>query len=186
MAPPSNPSRPTQQQQHPLYNNGIFTAHRVSPLYLGSTSSSRQQGTSTSTSSNTNKASSTSTPIRSEDVLSLHARRFEEILRGDVVRGVHVGSYLGEGAAGDASGSGKEATGREGALVACSWRGYDGAVEEERMKRAKGANQKQTCQKGIHVQVQYEKAVYHAFLLRDDGPSAEDEVVGKQHRRSEM
>ncbi len=70
MAPRSLEER-GRRSKYPLYST-TFVLHRVSPLYIGDNT----------------------TPLNNE-YLSGHARRFRDILKGDVLRGVHIYSEIG-------------------------------------------------------------------------------------------
>ncbi|PSS16529.1 hypothetical protein M430DRAFT_245404 [Amorphotheca resinae ATCC 22711] len=118
------------QEPYPLYNT-TFTLHRLAPLYIGH-----------------------SGPLTNASLLA-HARRFRDLLAGDVLRGVRVGL-----------GSDEDVLARVGALQTVTWRVlvdeefWDGDVGDETQMEVVGQG------RGIHVVVSYEKARYAAFLLR--------------------
>jgi Kinetochore complex Sim4 subunit Fta1 len=127
---------------YPLYNT-TFTLHRLSPLYVGRDA-----------------------PLDNAALLP-YARRFRDILVGDVLRGVRVGL-----------GSDEDVLARIGALQAVTWKVL---VEEDAWDIT--ANDESRVDdpivfspgKGIYVTVAYEKATYVAILLRNqkaprDGP----------------
>ncbi|KAL2267951.1 hypothetical protein VTJ83DRAFT_5228 [Remersonia thermophila] len=134
----------------PFYNT-TFSAHRVSPLYLGSRGELGGGGE--------------LTPSR----LHLLAQRLRDRLVGDVVRGVEVGAAAGPLGAGDEGAA--AAAGRAGALERVEMRwvsvgevlGLEGGGEEgddEAAVRAGWAEKR-----GLHVEIVYELASCSALLL---------------------
>lgn len=132
------------QPRSPLYDT-TFTLHRLSPFYIGSDSKF--------------------------DTSSLfhHARRFRDIIVGDVLRGVQVGL--------ESEGSALE---RTGALQDVTWRFLsheelwnpqdDAQIapgEEDTIILGTGA--------GILVKITYERSAYTAILLRDIQQDVGDE-----------
>jgi len=113
------------------FYDGSFTLYRLSPIY---------------------DSSAASLPL--PETLLLHSRRFTESLKGDVLRGVHVG-LGGSGEASIASGS----------LKACQWTQLDptAAISDEDGTQGPGI----PGLEGIKVDVQYEKTTYTALLLRN-------------------
>ena len=129
-------------EPYPLYNT-TFTLHRVSPLYTG-----------------------TSAPLDNTS-LQKHAKRFRDILAGDVLRGVRVGL-----------GAEDDALARVGALKSVAWQVL---VEEERWNKDEETRIDTTmgfgAGKGILIQVAYEKMLYRAILLRAQKESGPDESM---------
>lgn len=144
-------------QQYPLYNT-TFTLYRLSPLYTGS-----------------------NLPLNN-GTLHQHARRFRDILVGEVLRGVRVGLDLED-----------NVLARAGALQTVTWKLLP---EEEAWTTEDGTelgNGDTTMglaiSRGISVTVIYEKIVYRAILLRarregsydETGDSAREDEDGFQH-----
>ncbi|KAG0646310.1 hypothetical protein D0Z07_8406 [Hyphodiscus hymeniophilus] len=128
-------------EPYPLYNT-TFTLHRVSPLYTGS-----------------------NLPL-DNTTLQRHARRFRDILAGDVLRGVRVGL-----------GTEDDVHARVGALQSVTWQVL---VEEDLWNMDEETTTKITmghgAGKGMMVQVAYEKMLYRAILLGHQG-SGQDESM---------
>ncbi|KAI9641719.1 hypothetical protein NHQ30_009575 [Ciborinia camelliae] len=124
---------PQAGSQYPLYNT-TFTLHRASPLYIA------------------DKALNNAN-------LRVHARRFRDILAGDVLRGVRVGL-----------GSEDDTLARVGALQTVTWRVFkiesEWAVEATTGEAIDESVMETTRSCGILVEVNYEKANYTAILLR--------------------
>ncbi|QSZ34427.1 hypothetical protein DSL72_006019 [Monilinia vaccinii-corymbosi] len=131
---------PQAGSQYPIYNT-TFTLHRASPFYIGA-----------KTLDNSN--------------LQIHARRFRDILVGDVLRGVRVGL-----------GSEDETLARVGALQTVVWKVFkvesDWAVEDTTGDALDESVSETTHNRGILVEINYEKANYTAILLRG---TPEDDV----------
>ncbi|KAJ8060318.1 hypothetical protein OCU04_010652 [Sclerotinia nivalis] len=124
---------PAPGSQYPLYNT-TFTIHRASPLYTGEEA------------------------LNNAD-LQVHARRFRDILAGDVLRGVRVGL-----------GSEDDTLARVGALQTVVWKVFkresEWAVEDTTEETLGESVTETTHNRGILVEVNYEKANYTAILLR--------------------
>jgi hypothetical protein len=132
----------TVPQPYPLYNT-TFTLHRVSPLHTGTTN-----------------------PL-DNTTLQQHARRFRDILAGDVLRGVRVGL-----------GPEDDVLARVGALKSVTWQVLEdedlwNMDEETRMDTTMGL----AAGKGILVQVSYEMMLYRAILLGPDQQCGQDESM---------
>lgn len=118
---------------YPLYQTTL-TLHRLSPLY---------------------------TPhlFLSDSALASHARRFHDILKGEVLRGVRVGL----------SSSNDEGLARSGALIGCTWRilgSADDWMEEQRaIQKGEGEGFTVKDRGGVYIDVSYERAHYAAILL---------------------
>lgn len=136
----SDSMAPEAGSQYPIYST-TFTLHRVSPIYLGE--------------KNLNNAN-----------LQIHARRFRDILAGDVLRGVRVGL-----------GSEDDSLVRVGALQTVIWRVFktelDWGVEDTTEDNPDESVSETDHDRGILVEVNYEKASYTAILLR---ATPEDDV----------
>ncbi|KAI9844184.1 MAG: hypothetical protein M1837_005784 [Sclerophora amabilis] len=136
---------------YPLYGT-TFTLHRLSPLYHGSST----------------------TLLSNAPLLNHHARRFQDILKGEVLRGVHVGLASGE-----------EGLGKAGALVDCrwdvlkderTWAGRKISRDEDRGVEESSKEIIEPGAKGLHLEIEYERATYTAILLRRvDAPWDEEE-----------
>jgi hypothetical protein len=137
---PENPN-----QKYPLYNT-TFSLYRVSPLYTGSDFS-------------LNNAT-----------LSQHARRFRDILAGEVLRGVRVG--LGQD---------DNVLARAGALQTVTWKLLPEeeawAAEEETDSENEDTTISLAVNRGMLVTVTYEKMAYRAVLLRARPEGNFDETV---------
>lgn len=137
---PENPD-----QHYPLFNT-TFSLYRLSPLYTGS-----------------------SLPLNNA-TLHRHARRFRDILAGDILRGVRVG--LGPEDNGLA---------RAGALQTVTWKhlleeeawaaGDETELGDDDMTISLAIN------RGMLITVSYEKAAYRAVLLRARRDGNYDETV---------
>jgi len=131
--------QPPAAPLYPLYQR-TFTLYRVSPLHTGDTS------------------------LLDEPTLKTHARRLREQLKGDNVRGVEV----------DFAGA-EDALPRIGPLQECSWAmlpDEDTWIDQNlhflhseisQVPSEAGIEQ----MRGVFVSLEYEKATYHALLLRD-------------------
>lgn len=127
---------------YPLYNT-TFTLHRLSPLYVGR-----------------------ATPLDNTTLLP-YARRFRDVLVGDVLRGVRVGL-----------GADEDALARVGALQTVTWKVL---VAEDAWDYAAGDDTQADESiefgpgRGICVTITYEKANYVAILLRSQRVQKEEE-----------
>lgn len=129
-----NPKSKGNEVPYPLYNT-TYTLHRLSPLYHGTA------------------------PLLDDATLAQHARRFRDILKGDVLRGVRVGI-----------GGNDEGLGRAGVLQDCRWTllgnerawaeqdGGGGVYEADDVRVDEIA--------GVLAEIQYEKSTYTAVMLR--------------------
>ncbi|KAF7903499.1 uncharacterized protein EAF01_006548 [Botrytis porri] len=135
---------PQPGPQYPLYNT-TFTLYRASPLYIG------------------DKPLDNST-------LQVHARRFRDILAGDVLRGVRVGL-----------GSEDDTLARVGALQTVVWRVFkvesEWAVEDTTGEALDESVSESINNRGILVEVNYEKAKYSAILLRTTSEDDMDDSI---------
>ncbi|KAE8451643.1 hypothetical protein EG329_003100 [Mollisiaceae sp. DMI_Dod_QoI] len=125
----------TSTLQYPIYNT-TFSLHRVSPLYTG-----------------------TNSPLNNT-TLRDHARRFRDILAGEVLRGVRVGLAPED-----------DVLARVGALQTVEWRllPEEGAWSmDETQLDNNDTTTVLTSSRGMLVTVTYEKLAYKAILLRDD------------------
>lgn len=131
---------PAPGSQYPLYNT-TFTLHRASPLYIGDK------------------------PLSNAN-LQVHARRFRDILAGDVLRGVRVGL-----------GAEDDTLARVGALQTVVWKIFkaesEWAVEDATEEALDESVSEATHNRGVIVEVNYEKANYTAILLR---ATSEDDI----------
>ncbi|TAQ84824.1 hypothetical protein B7494_g6856 [Chlorociboria aeruginascens] len=131
-----------KSRTYPLHNTS-FTLHRVSPFYTGLSSAL----------SNTD--------------LRAHARRLQDILAGETLRGVRVG--LGEG----------ESLARAGALRSVSWKilpgeedwGREAAADESSegdtsLSLNLGGESESGSGRGLLLRVDYENISYSAIFLR--------------------
>ena len=112
---------------------GWFTLYRLSPLNYDSSAS-----------------------LLLAETLLFHSRRFTESLKGDVLRGVHVGLQVG--------GSGEASVGT-GSLKTCQWAQLrpEHAISDEEVGQGHGF----FGLEGIKVDIQYEKTTYTALMLRN-------------------
>jgi Kinetochore complex Sim4 subunit Fta1 len=137
---PENPNK-----HYPLYNT-TFSLFRLSPLYTGNA------------------------PLLSNTILSQHARRFRDILAGEVLRGVRVG--LGPEDNGLA---------RAGALQTVTWKFLPEeeawAAEDEAELENDDTTISLANNRGMLVTVTYEKIAYRAILLRARRDGNYDETV---------
>ncbi|KAH8679060.1 kinetochore complex Sim4 subunit Fta1-domain-containing protein [Tricladium varicosporioides] len=138
---------PQSQAIYPLYDV-TYTLHRVSPLYTGS-----------------------DIPLNNH-ALSQHARKFRDILAGDVLRGVRVGLEPEDGS-----------LPYMGALETVTWK----LLPEEDLWTAPDEteiiNDEDTAinvftSPGHIITIAYEKIVYNAVLLRKSDEEPNDSVVG--------
>lgn len=133
------PSGSATSQPYPLYNTTL-TLHRLAPLYHGSDTAS----------------------FLADATLEEHARRFHDILRGDVLRGVRVGLA-------DTSSKNDEGLGRAGGLVDVKWvvlGDEDDWVAAGDGKEMDEERDQSDLQRGIYVEIAYERIKYIAVLLR--------------------
>ncbi|KAF7886360.1 hypothetical protein EAF00_010463 [Botryotinia globosa] len=140
---------PEPGSQYPLYNT-TFTLHRASPLYIGDQ------------------------PLNNS-TLQVHARRFRDILAGDVLRGVRVGL-----------GSEDDTLARVGALQAVVWRilkvESEWAVDESTGEAVDESIFESTNNRGILVEVNYEKAKYTAIISRTTSEDdMDDSIMDNSH-----
>ena len=137
---------PTSRLLYPLYNT-TFTLHRLSPLYTGS-----------------------KVPLHNARLLP-HARRFRDILAGDVLRGVRVGL-----------GPEDDVLARVGALQTVTWRllvpeeRWDGGGEETQLD-GDDTTIGLTASRGILVTITYEKMIYTAIMLQPTREVGGDESM---------
>ncbi|KAM0156260.1 hypothetical protein ACHAPG_005429 [Botrytis cinerea] len=135
---------PEPGSQYPLYNI-TFTLHRASPLYIGEN------------------------PLNNSN-LQVHARRFRDILAGDVLRGVRVGL-----------GSEDDTLARVGALQTVVWRIFkvesEWAVEDTTGEALDESVSESINNRGILVEINYEKAKYTAILLRATSEDDMDDSI---------
>lgn len=135
----------TPSQSYPLYNT-TFTLYRVSPLHI-----------------------STTLPINTS-TLQHHARRFREILVGDVLRGVRVGLET-------------DTLSAAGTLRKVTWRllpdegAWDALLAEDET-RWDETTVTIDSSRGIWISVEYEKSTYTAVLLKGEEDGTGD---GFQH-----
>jgi hypothetical protein len=137
---PENPN-----QQYPLYNM-TFSLYRLSPLYTGS-----------------------SLPLNNA-ILHQHARRFRDILAGEVLRGVRVGLEQED-----------NVLARVGALQTVTWRLLPEeeawTAEDEMESGNDDTTMSLAISRGMLVIVTYEKIAYRAVLLRARREGNFDETV---------
>jgi len=135
----------TPNQQYSLYNT-TFSLYRISPLYTGNTFQF------------------------SNAALHQHARRFRDILAGDVLRGVRVGL-----------GPEDNVLARVGALQTVTWKLLQEeeawAAEDETELGNDDTTISLAVNRGILVTVTYEKMAYRAILLRARREGNYDETV---------
>ncbi|RAL61090.1 hypothetical protein DID88_010431 [Monilinia fructigena] len=135
---------PKAGSQYPIYNT-TFALHRASPLYIGEKTLNDMN-------------------------LQIHARRFRDILAGDVLRGVRVGL-----------GFENDNLARVGALQKVVWKVLkvesDWAVEDTTREALDLSESENTHNRGILVEVSYEKANYSALLLRATPEDDADDSV---------
>ncbi|TGO15337.1 hypothetical protein BTUL_0041g00210 [Botrytis tulipae] len=102
--------------------------------------------------------------------LQVHARRLRDILAGDVLRGVRVGL-----------GSEDDTLARVGALQAVVWRIFkvesEWAVEDTTGEALDESVFESTNNRGILVEVNYEKAKYTAIILRTTSEDDMDDSI---------
>ncbi|KAE9371458.1 hypothetical protein N431DRAFT_426113 [Stipitochalara longipes BDJ] len=137
---PENPNK-----QYPLYNT-TFSLYRISPLYTGNI-------------------------FRFNNAdLHQHARRFRDILAGEVLRGVRVGL-----------GPEDNVLARVGALQTVTWKLLPEeeawAAEDETDLGNDDTTISLAISRGILVTVTYEKMAYKAILLRARRESSYDETM---------
>ncbi|KAI9683412.1 MAG: hypothetical protein M1829_005484 [Trizodia sp. TS-e1964] len=143
------PSR-VLKQSYPLYNT-TFTLYRLSPLYHGHAGA---------------------LSLLDNTILQRHARHFQDIIKGEVLRGVHVGLAPGN----------SEGLGKAGSLLRCSWQTLRTQVhwtdsqepEEKEKEREKDLEPEPTH--GIQIELQYEKSTYTALILQDPQSSMTNSV----------
>jgi hypothetical protein len=136
---PEDPNR-----HYPLYNT-TFSLHRVSPLFTRA-----------------------NVPLTSV-TLQQHARRFRDILAGEVLRGVRVGLARED-----------DMLARVGALQTVIWR----ILPEEEAWNGEDETQMEeipamslAVSRGMLVTITYEKMAYKAILLRENLASGEDTTM---------
>jgi hypothetical protein len=140
---------------YPLYSTS-FTLHRLATLY--------------------HSAPTEPSIVTSNASLTRHARRLQEVLKGDVLRGVRVGL--------DTDGN-DGGLGRVGALLECRWSliGDEADWDEKQRRRVEDEETDSRfedsvidgAKRGIFVEVEYERSTYTALLLRDEEDSTEQE-----------
>jgi Kinetochore complex Sim4 subunit Fta1 len=137
------PEQPSQQ--YPLYNT-TFSLYRLSPLYTGS-----------------------SLPLNNA-TLHQHARRFRDILAGEVLRGVRVGLEPEDNVLAHA-----------GALQTVTWKLLPEeeawTTEDETELENDDTTTSLAISRGILVTITYEKIAYRAVLLRARREANFDETV---------
>jgi hypothetical protein len=136
---------PEASQLYPLYNT-TFSLHRVSPLYTGTTQ-----------------------PLNNS-ILHDHARRFRDILAGEVLRGVRVGLVPED-----------DILARVGALQTVTWQllpEEEAWSVEEIDLDMDDTTTALTSSRGLIVVVTYEKMAYKALLLKDDRTSDGETAQG--------
>ena len=116
--------------------DGTYMLYRLSPLY-----------------------SATSPSLFSEEALLVHSQRFRNILKGDVLRGVHVDSCYPS-----------EVPTASALLRACQWTQFNWPVTPG--SEGRSHSQAPSTFKGIQVDVQYEKNTYTALLLQKSDAAA--------------
>jgi hypothetical protein len=136
---------PESSQQYPLYN-ATFSLYRLSPIYTGS-----------------------SLPLNNA-TLHHHARRFRDLLAGEVLRGVRVGLE-----------SEDNILARAGALQTVTWKLLPEeeawTTEDETELGNDDTTTSLAISRGILVTVTYEKIAYRAVLLRARREANFDETV---------
>ena len=127
---------PTSTGPSPPLYNASFTLHRLSPLHFPAT-----------------------TPLLAQSTLNNYARRLQESLKGNILRGVDVRP----------EGNGETPT-RTGPLQECHWNlilsGGSARGDETAEHLSHGADGMGVTE-GIEVEIVYEKAKYSALLLRE-------------------
>lgn len=136
---PEDPNR-----QYPLYNT-TFTLHRASPLFTPKDT------------------------LLTNVTLQQYARRFRDILAGEVLRGVRVGLAQED-----------DMLARVGALQTVTWR----LLLEEEAWNGEDETQMEgnttislAASRGMIVTITYEKIAYRAILLREEMASGEDTTM---------
>ncbi|KAI9757436.1 MAG: hypothetical protein M4579_003452 [Chaenotheca gracillima] len=134
----------SSKSTYPLFNT-TFTLHRLSPLYHGNAPS----------------------PLQNVPSLTQLARRFRDILKGEVLRGVHVGLIARD-----------DGLGKAGQLLECRWtvlederawvRGRDRPQPDQAQRE-----DRETKPRGILIEIGYERASYTAILLRSVSPTTD-------------
>ncbi|KAH6676792.1 kinetochore complex Sim4 subunit Fta1-domain-containing protein [Halenospora varia] len=138
---------PQSQAIYPLYDV-TYTLHRVSPLHTGN-----------------------ETPLNNH-TLSQHARKFRDILAGDVLRGVRVGLEPEDGG-----------LPYMGSLQTVAWKLLPEedlwtAPDETEIINNEDTTMGLSASRGHIITITYEKIVYNAILLRDPEEAQGDSVVG--------
>ena len=145
---------PFKTRWYPLYDT-TFTLHRLSPLYHGADSSS----------------------FLDNPTLTKHARRFHDLLKGEVLRGVRVGLDLGN----------DDALGKAGALLECNWillGDEDSWADTHPQKQGDQADApilESEDSRGVYIEVVYERSTYIAILLRTPSAFGLTDVDGFTH-----
>ena len=128
----------------PLYGS-TFTLHRVSPLHATLTKD-----------------------LVSKSALESHSGRFSDLLRGNVLRGVHVGL--------DEDGNGLP---RGGTLRKCEWtflkHSSTSSQEQEDGEQVVTGPDGFGLTEGVQVKLEYERATYLALLLRSPSTASHRE-----------
>ncbi|KAK2623523.1 hypothetical protein QTJ16_007077 [Diplocarpon rosae] len=125
---------PEDRSRYPLYNT-TFSLHRLSPLYTGSDA-----------------------PLDNA-ILRQHAKRFRDILAGEVLRGVRVGLSKED-----------DVLARVGALLTVTWRllPEEEAWTGEEDPSSDDATMTWALCRGTIFTVTYEKMVYKAIMMRNE------------------
>ncbi|KAI9851883.1 MAG: hypothetical protein M1838_002454 [Thelocarpon superellum] len=125
---------------YPLYGVS-FTLHRLSPLYQDPAGAG----------------------LLTSSALALHGRRFRDLLRGEVLRGVRVGL----------AGESDDGLRKAGAFVDCTWTVFGDEIRWAQTHSSRPDSPTDLQQpsapadaRGILVQVSYEQATYTALFLR--------------------
>ena len=146
-SPPPELARELETSTYVLYNK-TYTLHRLSPLH--------------------------NLPSLSCATLASHAHRLLSILRGDVLRGVHVGL--------DSNADGVVNAGR---LDTCEWKLL---ANGEAWERGQDADEQggPTAEKaaGVCIELRYEKITYMAHLLRNPNHAKRRAREGQQEDES--
>ena len=126
------------------FYDSIFTLHRLSPLHFP-----------------------TSHPLLSEAALQIHAHRFTDSLKRDILRGVHVS--FGNG--GDVP--------KGGQFLSSRWCLLHNDDDLFSSSKAQNSGNKSHGHMGVKVDLEYEKVTYKALMIRQQVPpfkNATDEV----------
>ncbi len=179
------------QQVHSLFNH-TFHLHRVSPFYHKGISSrnflSNRPAHPQSVKSRSRPGPEADEEDEEEEgILDLHARCFEEILRGDAIRGVQINQNLDhpEDDPDDLDGEpeGDAAVlGRAGRLMGCRWSVFDPASRDEDPPRER--RDRDERYQGVVIEVVYERMTYAAVLLGLESASASPSHSQRDQSRS--